>query len=843
MATPGKKPVSAPVSPAASSRWTPLLLHAGILAAFYILLMAYFSPVIFGGKQVSQSDIIQYQGMQQEMAEFRKETGQEALWVSTLFGGMPGYQSGVFYLGNTVNVFNRLLWMGLSRPAGYIWVTFLGFFFLLRVLKASPAVSGIGAAAYALSSYFFIILEAGHTSKANAISFMAPLIASILLTYRGKWILGGALTALFTLLQVNANHLQITYYLVMAIGILGISLLIDAIRQKTLPDFLKASAILLGAALLGVAPNISRLWTTAEYAAETLRGPSELAVKAGDNASGLDQEYALRWSYGISESLTLLVPDAFGGASGVEVSRTSNTAQELRRQFGNSEQIGQVLQNFPAYWGDQPFTSGPVYAGAIVCMLFVLGLLVRGEPLKPWLIAVSVLFLALSWGRNFLPLTDLFFSYFPGYDKFRAPAMMLVMVEFAMPLLGALALQRILSPEAQQDPGLTRKVLIAAGIAGGLSLLVALMAWAGIFSFSADQDERYGQLADILVEYRKETMAADALRSLLFIGLAAGVMLLYLRNVLKAVPASLLLGALVLADMAPVNYRYLNANDYVPARRYEQQFQPSAADKLILQDQDPGYRVLNLSVATFDDALTSYHHRSIGGYHAAKLRRYQDVIDSLIRPEILRIDAAFKNQPTDSSIQATFAGLTALKMLNMRYLIYNPERPPLQNASALGDAWFVESIRKVNSPNEEIDALRQIDPRREAVVDVSRFPDPGTVPVPDSAARIVLTSFKPNELVYEASSAAGGAAVFSEVYYNQGKGWKAYVDGQPAEHFRVNYILRGMVLPAGTHQVTFRFEPASFYQGETLSWAFLALLVLAVAGAAWYETRKIQRGN
>ncbi|TAE53870.1 MAG: hypothetical protein EAZ89_07085 [Bacteroidetes bacterium] len=751
---------------------------------------------------------------------------------------MPSYMAGARYPGNWMYYINKALWLGIPRPVGYVFVTFLGFFLLLRVMKVNPWLSAIGAAAYAFSSYFFIIHEAGHTSKANAISFMAPVIAGILLTYRGKWLIGGALTALAVALQVNANHLQITYYLAIAIAMLGIAFLIDAAIKKTLPDFAKYSAILLLAAMLGVGPNVSRLWTASEYAAETLRGKSELPTEAGQE-SGLDKEYALRWSYGVSETLTLLIPDAFGGSSGVKLGKNSETAKEIRKQFGNTEQVGQVINQFPGYWGDQPFTSGPVYVGAIVCFLFVLGLILVEGPLKWWALAATLLFTALSWGRHFAPLTDLFFDYFPLYNKFRAVSMMLVIAEFTLPLLGVLALQKIMDSAADKEGNskrLIRAIAIAAGVTGGLALLLALLGPA-LFSFEGAQDDKIGQLADLARDYRISALRNDAFRSAFFIAAAAALVFAYVKRWVQPVLVYAGLGMLVLLDMVPVDLRYINSESYVSKKRYDQAFVPSAASNFILQDKDPNYRVLNMTTSPFDDALTSYHHKSIGGYHAAKLRRYQDVISQHIQPEMQLLINALQNQPTDSSIRATFSSLDVLNMLNMRYVIYNPKAAPLQNASAFGNAWFASTLKKVNSPEEEITALGQGGLRTTAVVDVTKFPEAASLNLsPDSTARIGLSEWEPVRISYETQSQSEGLAVFSEVYYS--KGWQAYLDGQPVDHLRANYVLRALKVPAGKHTVEFRFEPRSYAVGEQISLACSALLLLLLAAACFLEFRK-----
>ncbi|GAB4408920.1 MAG: YfhO family protein [Bacteroidia bacterium] len=815
-----------------------------------MIVAAYFSPVIFSGKVVDQHDIKQFEGMAKESRDFRAQTGEEALWVSTLFSGMPAFQTSIEFPNNWITPINKLLWLGLPRPAGYIFVTFLGFYLLLLVLRVNPWLSAVGAAAYAFSSYFFIILDAGHTSKANAISFMAPVLAGVILTYRGDWKLGGALTALAVALEVNANHLQITYYLAIAIAMLGVAYLIEAIVRKNLPSFAFASGILLLAAVVGTGPNIGRLWTTSEYAAETMRGKAVLKNADGQAQAGLDIEYALRWSYGVSESLTLLVPNLYGGASAVNLGKNSTTAKEVRKRFGNSAQVNQLIENWPSYWGSQPGTSGPVYVGALVCFLFVLGLMVVRGPMQWWLIAATLLFLVLSWGRNFMVLTELFFSYFPGYNKFRAVSMMLVIVELTMPLLGILGLQQLLDQAAQvkDTRGLQRKVIIAAGISGGLALLIALLGFAGFMSFEGEEDaQRFGDLLPLVLDYRASALTGDALRSVFFIAVGAGLIWLYLNRSLRQ--SALLyagLGLVVLADMIPVALRYLNDDSYVSAKRYASAFEPTQADNFILQDKDPNYRVFNFAAreGSFNDARTSYYHKSVGGYHAAKLRRYQDLIDRHLQREMQIFITTLRTQPTDSSVRATLSGLHVFNMLNTRYFILDESRAPIQNLFAMGNAWFVQGVQQVNSPDEEIAAMNTFDPKRTAIVDVAieggAFGKQleGLAPGSDSTARIALTDWKPNQITYQTQISREGIAVFSEIYYNDGKGWQAYIDDQPVPHFRANYVLRGLRVPAGTHTVRFSFEPRSYFVGEQIDLVFSILLMLVIAAAAYFEVRR-----
>lgn len=854
---------SSPQTPkAARPEWLqPLLIHGAILVGFLVILFLYFSPVL-KGEVLLQGDILQYTGMSKEVVDYRADTGEEALWTSRLFSGMPAYQVGTQHRSNLMFYVHKALNFA-PRPVSFIFLLFIGFYFLLNVLRLDPWLSAIGALAFSLSSYFFIIVEAGHTSKTVAIAYMAPTLAGLILTYRGKWLIGGAITALFLSLQLFTNHFQITYYLAIMIGILIVAYGVSAVREKAIPDFIKASLVLLGAAILAVGPNTGRLWTTYEYANETMRGPSELTPPAGETPSpGLDREYAYRWSYGIGETFTLLIPNFQGGPSNGDVGENSETYSELTK-VTNAAQARSIVKQWPTYWGDQPGTSGPVYVGAIICFLFVLGLLVVPGPLKWGLLAVTLLSILLSWGRNFPGLSDLFFYYFPMYSKFRAVSMLLVLAEFTMPLLGMLGIYQVLTDEAAREENL-RRVLIAAGITGGLALVLALlgplfMDFATLEGSAYNSDvqsltargipeNRVPDFLDALYADRASLLRMDGLRSTLFILVAAGLLWLSLKGAIKKSLLYAGLAVAILIDMVPVDRRYLNAENFVKARAYQQRLAPSKASQQILQDKDPNYRVLNLSTNTFNDALTSYHHKHIGGYHAAKLSRYQDLISRQIQPNIQQL-ARGLNQlqntvPTDSLIRSIFAPLNAINMLNTRYIILSPDGAPLRNPTNLGTAWFVKNIQVVANADEEIAAVGTINPATTAVVD-QRYETQisGFQSVADPSASIRFVSYSPREMVYETESSQEQVAIFSEIYYNDEKGWKAYVDEQPVSHFRANYVLRGLRLPAGKHKVVFKFEPRAYFVGETLSLVFSILLLLFVIGAVYWDWRQRQEAN
>ncbi|MDX2249900.1 MAG: YfhO family protein [Bacteroidia bacterium] len=813
-----------------------ILTHAGIILAFLLVVILFFSPLFFEGKMVNWHDIIHFQGMAKETQDFREKTGEEALWVSTLFSGMPAYQTSTQYSGNFFSAINKILWIGLPRPANYVFLYFLGFYFLLASMGNKPWLSGIGAAAFALSSYFFIILTAGHTSKANAIAYMAPVIAGVLMAYRGKYLLGAAVTAFFLALELTVNHYQITYYLAIVIGLLGLTWLIDAIRNKEIPHFAKASGALLIAALLAIGPNAGRLLTTAEYASETMRGKAVLKSEGEQAKPGLAKEYAFNWSYGVGESFTLLIPNFYGGASGTKINDP-----KLEQQFQTRD------LRLPTYWGDQPSTSGPVYVGAIICFLFVLGLIIVPGKIKWWLMASTILFLMLSWGRFFAGFNYFIFDFFPGYNKFRAVSMCLVIVEFTMPFLAILGLAKLMEIKDEGKPvnELNKALYIAVGITGGLALLFAVLG-SQIMSFERPVDqERYSQILEILRDVRKSMLVSDAFRAFAFILASGALIWLYLRNTVSKTALLAGLAALVLLDLGPVAYRYLNEDNYITKRKYESNFAAQPADNFILQDKDPNFRVFNYSSpdGPFNDAKTSYFHKSVGGYHAAKLRRYQDMIDIHISREMQEMYNILQARPNDSALRVGLASLEIFNMLNTRYFIFDPQKQPLLNPAAMGNAWFVKEVQFVNTPDEEIAALTNFNPRTTAFVDQvmegGKFKQQleGFQPTGDNTGRITLTDFKPNHLSYQSSSPVEAVGIFSEVYYNDGKGWKAYIDGQAVPHFRANYILRGLRIPAGEHTIEFKFEPQSFTTGNTISLITSILLLLAFAGILFMEYR------
>ena len=814
---------------------------APYLAAIFVFLaitLVYFSPLL-EGKKLKQHDITMYRGMSKEIADFRAKTGEEALWTNSMFGGMPAWQISVVYSSNLVKQVDKALKLGLPTPANLFFLYFIGFFVLLLVLRVNPWLSLIGSLAYAFSTYFLIILGAGHNSKAHAIAYMAPVLAGIILAYRGKIWKGALLFALALALEINANHLQITYYLLFVVLIYGVYKLIDTIKQHELLRFSKTTGILMVAALLAASTNLTNLWATWDYGKDTMRGKPELSKEKAVKSEGLDKDYITAWSYGIGETWSLLIPDAKGGASGY-----IGNIPELK----NADPAYQkVISQQNGYWGDQPGTSGPVYVGAIVMFLFVLGMFIVRDRLKWPLIVVAILSILLAWGKNWMPLTNFFIDYIPGYNKFRAVSMILVIAELVIPLLAVMALNEVFV-----KPELIRKKInlylfqipafyLALALTAGIALLFWITPTTFFSFFSQFEVQQFSQLKqsnnpaqiaafmDSLQSVRVAIFRADALRSFLFIIVAAGLIWFYASHKVNKTIFVLALAVLIVADLFPVNKRYLNNDNFERKSKVDNPFHKTAADKAILADQDPDYRVLDLTKNVFNDASTSYFHKSIGGYHGAKLQRYQDLIDNYLQVELQMLQNMLKSNPTQSSINRTLQSVKVLNMLNTKYFIYNPDAQPIKNNFAYGHAWFVNQVAFVDNADQEIARIGKVDVKSTAVVD-KKFASQleGKSFEMDSTATISLKSYAPNHLVYRFESGKDQLVVFSEIYYN--KGWDAFVDGKKVPYFRADYVLRAMVIPAGKHTVEFKFEPGIWVTGNIVSLvSSLALLLLVLA--------------
>ena len=822
------------------------------ILAFVLLSFAYFFPADIKNRILFQHDTAAGAGAGQEVKEYYEQTGERSRWTNSLFGGMPMYQIAPSYDST-----KSLQWVQKAYQLflpDYVCLTFmlmLGFYILLRVFGIPVWLAGLGGIMWAFSSYFFILISAGHIWKFITLAYVPPTIAGIVLAYRGKLLWGGILTALFVALQITSNHVQMSYYFFFVILFFVGAYFEKAWRTKTLPQFFKASAVLIVAALVGIAANVSNLYHTYAYSKETMRGKSEL-VQTGDAAkqtsSGLDRDYITQWSYGIDETLTLLVPNFKGGASAA-LSQSETAMSKANPMY--SSLYGSLTQ----YFGTQPMTSGPVYVGAFVLFLFVLGCFIVKGPLKWALIGATFFSIVLSWGKNFMPLTDFFIDYVPLYNKFRAVSSILVIAEFTIPLLAIFALKRLLEePEIlkQEKKPLGISLLLTAGIAlllavapgsigsGYVPAQEAQMLQNAVNQQMIPANELSGILAN-LGEMRAELVSSDALRSFIIIGIGCSLLWLYASGKLRSSLTIAGITILCLADMWGVNKRYLNDAQFVPHSIRTETFTKTNTDELILQDTSLDYRVLNFATSTFDDNNTSYWHKSVGGYHPAKLRRYQEMIEHHISPEM---QAAYKAIATAGgemdSVDAN--KFRILNMLNTKYFIFpagqQRQTVPILNPHAYGNAWFVNKVQYVNNANEEIDALDSIIPTETAVVD-ARFKDvlKGTTEsYKDSLSSIRLTSYAPNRLTYETNNAQDGIAVFSEIYYPDG--WHVTIDGQPAELARADYILRTMYVPAGQHTIEMRFDPTSLHVTEGIAYGALALLVIGIIVAVLIAKRK-----
>jgi hypothetical protein len=791
-----------------------ILPHLYAIGIFFILTAIYFLP-LFQGKVIEQHDINMHKGMSKEIADYRvKNNGAEPLWTNSMFSGMPAYQISVIYASNLVNHIQNVMMKVIPHPATAIFLLMTGFYLLFITLGINNWIAIACALGGSFISYHFGSLAAGHNSKAYAIAYMAPTIAGILMAYRGKLLVGGALTALALSLQIASNHVQITYYLMLIILILGISQLIFAIKEGKIVDFSKATGILLISAILAIGPNITNLLLTYEYGKYTIRGKSELTEKAAQS-DGLDKDYALQYSYGKLESLTFLVPNFMGGGSVSSLDRKSETYKVLRNNGADADSF---IRQVPLYWGNQPFVASPVYIGAIICFLFVIGMFIVDNRLKWWLFAATVLAIMLAWGRNLMWFTDFFFYYFPFYNKFRAVSMTLVIIQITMPIMAALALNEFLL-KSKNDATIKKGLMYSFYIVGGL-LAVFMLIPGVLFDFAGDVDEQLAQYPGWLMEAiradRKSLLQADALRSMFFVASTFGLLWVYALGKINNVIIYISMIGLLLADGWIVDKRYLNSDNFKRKPAENRAIEPTEADLYILQDKDPNYRVFNLSVSPFNDASTSYFHKSIGGYHGAKLKRYQELIENQIS----------KNNQS------------VLNMLNTRYYIFDDKKTgrkiPQRNPDALGNAWFVNTIKMVENADEEIKALDEFNPKMECFID-KRFEEnvKGLTINPDSAASIILTLYEPNKLVYESNTSSEQLAVFSEIYYE--KGWNAYIDGNLTPHFRTNYVLRAMRIPAGKHTIEYRFEPALYATGEQIALISSILLFLFVGVALFIE--------
>lgn len=816
-----------------------LLPHIGAIAVMYLLTAVYFSPVCFDNKKLPQGDMLNYKGVTKELDDYKNETGITSGWTNSMFSGMPTEALYVKKPFNIFDTFSVVLRGGFDyHTAGIVFSYLIGFYIFMLCMGSSAWLALLGAIAYTFCSYNLIIIDAGHVTKGYAMAFIAPMLGGVILAYRKKYLAGFLVTMIFVGIELAKNHLQITYYagLMILAAVIGyfIYYLVQYRKHKeSFTPFWKASGLLLLAALLATTPNMANLYANYVFSKDTMRGGSELSIKPGENMkdahdtpneSGLEIDYAYAWSYGKMETFTLLVPDLYGSGHTM-LDKNDPTAQELR-------QYGYGSTYLPTYWGAQPFTSGPVYAGAIVCFLFILGLFVVKGPEKWILLATVILSFILAWGKNLMPVNEWLFHHLPMYNKFRAPSMALIIAGVAMPMLGLLGLKAIFdrAVENQQAWKWTR---ISLYITGGLCLLMMLLG-ATVFDFNGVNDgsfqnqllsagfdkSRANSIMDILHDYRKSMLMKDAIRSLVFILLAFGVLALYLKNKFKKtwIPV-VLLSALVLVDLWPVAKRYLNNDSFQTQKKAESGLEATQANRLISQDKTLNFRVANLAGNTFNDAQTSYHHKSIGGYSGVKLRRYQDLIDFYLQNEVRQGYVAIA-QAQGKMERVDPDKIKILNMLNTKYFILSGadgNTVPVENPYRYGNAWFPHQLRWVNNADEEILALADTDLEHTAIID-QRYRDrvQGDRFEPDSTATIVNTLCKPDHLQYQYQSKKDQLVVFSEVFYDKG-GWDVTLDGQPVPHFRADYILRAMTVPAGKHEIDFRYTPHARVLGCKIS--------------------------
>jgi len=804
-----------------------------VIAAFILISFIYFAPAVMDGRVIAQHDSLAAIGQGQEQRDYmERHNGERTRWNISMFSGMPSYQMSPTYdSSKPQDMAKKVYSLFLPNYVYLVFIMLLGFYILMRALKASPLLSALGAVIWAFSSYFFILIAAGHIWKFITLAYIPPTIAGLVYIYRKKYLLGGLLFMIFVAFQISANHLQMTYYFLFVMLFIVIAFLAEAIREKQLPDFLRSTAVVLFAGIIGVAANASNLYHTYEYSKETMRGKSELTHHGEENKTGdgLERDYITAWSYGIGETWTLLVPNTKGGAS-VPISENERAMSKARPEYSQLyRQIGQ-------YWGEQPGTSGPVYVGAFVLMLFILGLFIVKGPIKWALLAGTIFSILLSWGKNLMPLTDFFIDYVPMYNKFRAVSSILVIAEFCIPLLAALAVKEIIEkPDLLKNN--RRPLYISLGLTAGIALLFAMVPRLFFHSFISSSEmmalqslppEHIQAVMANLTDMRVALFTADAWRSFFIIAIGTTLVWLFLQKKIKAewMIAGVLL--LCLADMWDVNKRYLNDAVFVPENNPQQMFTKSPADEVILQDTTKYYRVLNMATSTFNDGITPYWHKVIGGYHAAKLRRYQDLIDLHLTGEMTALqEDIIRTQGSMDSVDAD--RFKVLNMLNAKWIIMPAQGGstiPVENPYAMGNAWLVDDLRFVESADEEIDALGTIDLHKEAVAD-KKFEAvlSGFQPTPaDSASTIYLTDYDSDFVKYAVDAKKEELAVFSEVYYP--KGWQISIDGQPAEMIRANYTLRALPVPAGKHTIEFRFEPQSIKVTDTIAYIALFIMLL-----------------
>lgn len=820
-----------------------IIPHIIAIAAFILVSAIYFYPVM-EGKALIQGDNIQAAGMAQEINKYEQTSGEYSAWTNSMFGGMPAYQIKSPESFNIHLMLQRFLHLFLPYSTMAIFFVYLlGFYLLLTSLKFKQGIAIIGAMVFALSSYNIIIIAAGHITKCYAIAYMAPVLAGIIHIFNKKYVLGFFMTTFALGIEIACNHPQILYYLAILCGVFYIWKAIEAFRTKkgeeaeekiSGKDFGKATAIAAIAVVFAVLPNITNLWTTWEYGKFSTRSQSELT--SHQQSSGLDKDYAMAWSYGVKESFNMMIPDFKGGASTDIESYNQNALSS-----STNRQLEPLVRQWGSYWGEQPFTSGPVYVGAVIIFLFVLGMFIVNNSAKWWMLAATILSLLMSWGKNFEFFNDIMFDYFPLYNKFRSVSMALVIAQVCIPFLAMIAIKE-LTDKKEDYKFNKKKIYWASGITAGICLIFAIFpSLSGDFISTSDNVQwnrltnTYTELTNMkdpffsdLTSVRKQILSSDAWRSLVFILIAAALVMLYVNKILKSKALIIAIGVVAVFDLWTVDVRYLSSKDYHNSIEVSNMLRPTLADEFIMKDTDPNYRVLNLTANVFNDARTSYFHKSIGGYHGAKMRRYQEFIDTLLGPTV---DYAMQLASRDRAQFENFVKSSqALNMLNTKHIILGPTEPYV-NLNTFGNAWFVNKFVIVENADQEISSLNKNDLSKTAIINKNKYEDymaklPKDQIYAEDSSAIVLTEYKPNHITYEARAFRDRLAVFSEIYYP--KGWQAYIDGQPAEHINADYILRAMVIPQGDHRIEFKFDPASVRVGKIIAAVASSLILLAL---------------
>ena len=816
-----------------------ILPHLSAIILFLLISIVYFSPVL-EGKKLIQGDMTNYYGMSKEIRDFKEKTGEDVLWTNSMFGGMPSFLISTPNSPNLIKHVHNILNINHIRPLCHVFLYLLGFYIALLIFGVNPWLSIVGAVAYGFSTYFFIIIGAGHTSKVMSLGYLPVIIAGVYLAFNGKILLGVSLAGLFLSLQLLVNHLQITYYTLLIILIWGIFQFVDAIQKKRVIQFFKPFLFLFLTLVLAIGSNITAIWATYEYGKYSTRSKSELTFDKENKTSGLDKDYILNdYSYGIAETFNLFIPNFVGGSHSNPLGTKSETYNTLKRL--NVPNAKQIAEQFPAYWGPQRSTAGPVYIGAVIVFLFFFGaFLVKGK-LKWWLVTAVIFSILLAWGKHLMFLSEFFIDYFPGYNKFRTVSMILVIVEFAMPLLAIFAIKQLVEteiPKVEFNKALKYSLIIA----GGLALVFSIVP--GLFlNFKSPGDQNLinsgwpNELLNSLRADRKYILQTDAFRSLLFIIFTSAILLVFRFKKISVNIFYVGLGLLILLDLWTVNRRYLNNDNFVTKREAREPYTATKADLDILNDKELDFRVLDLTESTFNSSRTSYFHKSIGGYHGAKMKRYQEIIEFYIGGSIQNIINTLRNNPDPETINKTLSNQQVLNMLNTKYIIYNGNAPPLNNSYALGSCWFVKNYRIVENSDEEILAIGKFNPSEEAIID-QRFKEYlyDYSIQDDSTAIIQLLEYQPNKLLYHSSSNTDQLAIFSEIYYD--KGWNVWIDGEPANYFRVNYVLRGMIIPQGSHEIEFKFEPKSYFISRKIALPCSSLLLLLIIGIFIVEIKR-----